>query len=65
MPGEERSAVLVVRLWREPGAEAGTFRGRVTMTAHADEAASTETAVVSAEEILGLVRGWLDEFEST
>jgi hypothetical protein len=34
------------------------------MTANADEARSTETAVASAEEILDLVRNWLDEFES-
>jgi hypothetical protein len=56
--------VLVVRLWREAGASVGVVRGRVTMTANADEARSTETAVASAEEILDLVRNWLDEFES-
>jgi hypothetical protein len=64
MAQEERSAVLVVRLWRESGAE-GAVRGRITMTANADEAGATETAVAGAEEILDVVRGWLDEFEST
>lgn len=64
MDKAERSAVLVVRLWREAGASDGAVRGRLTMTANADEGGSTETAVASAEEILDLVRGWLDEFES-
>jgi hypothetical protein len=64
MTQEERSAVLVIRLWKEPGAS-GTVRGRITMTANADEPGSTETAVASAEEILEVVRGWLDEFESS
>lgn len=64
MDKSERSAVLVVRLWREAEASEGLVRGRVTMTANADEAGSTETAVAGAEEILDLVRGWLDEFES-
>jgi hypothetical protein len=63
MTQEERSAVLVVRLWKESGAE-GTVRGRITMTANADAPNSTETAVASAEEIVDVVRGWLDEFES-
>jgi len=65
MDQAERSAVLVVRLWREAGAVGrGVVRGRVTMTANAGEARSTESAVASAEEILDLVRNWLDEFES-
>lgn len=64
MKKAERSAVLVVRLWREAEASDGAVRGRVTMTANADEGDSTETAVTETEEILALVRGWLDEFES-
>lgn len=64
MDQAERSAVLVVRVWREAGAEPGDVRGRVTMTANADEAGSTETAAAGADEILGLVRSWLHEFES-
>ena len=65
MDQAERSAVLVIRLWREAGAEAGAVRGRITMTANGDEAGSTETAVAaSADEIVGVVRNWLNEFES-
>jgi hypothetical protein len=60
----ERSAVLVVRLWREAGTSERAVRGRVTMTANADEGHSTDTAVANADEILNLVRSWLDEFES-
>lgn len=64
MDQAERSAVLVVRVWREAGMSAGAVRARITMTANADEAGSTESAAGSAQEILDLVRGWLDEFES-
>ncbi|MGZ4371191.1 MAG: hypothetical protein ACXVRK_01550 [Gaiellaceae bacterium] len=64
MDQAERSAVLVVRVWREAAGSAGSVRGRITMTANADEASSTETVVASADEILDLVRNWLDEFES-
>jgi hypothetical protein len=64
MDRAERSAVIVVRVWREAGAEPGGVRGRITMTADADDPGSTESAVASAEEILGLVRNWLSEFES-
>lgn len=60
----ERSAVLVVRVWREAGAEPGDVRARVTMTSNADEAGSHETAAAGAEEIIGLVRSWLSEFVS-
>jgi len=64
MDQAERSAVMVVRVWREAGAEPGGVRGRITMTANTDRPDSTETAVASAEEILGHVRSWLREFES-
>lgn len=64
MDQTERSAVLVVRVWREAGASAGAVRGRITKTENADEASSTEIAVASGDEILDLVRNWLDEFES-
>lgn len=64
MAQEERSAVLVVRLWRESGAEPNDVRGRITMAANADDVGATETAVASGEEVIGVVRNWLDEFES-
>lgn len=66
MDQAEQSAVLVIRLWREAGEASGAVRGRITMTANADEAGSTETAVVAnADEIVGVVRNWLNEFAST
>ena len=65
MAQKERSAVLVVRVWREAGTEPAVVRGRITMTADADEAGSTKTAAASGEEILGVVRDWLNEFSST
>jgi hypothetical protein len=60
---DERSAVLVFRVWREAGA--GVLRARLTMTANTDEPGATkEAAAASEEEILSLVRTWLEEFAS-
>lgn len=64
MDQAERTAVMVVRVWRETGAEPRDVRGRISMTANADEADSREAAVAGSEEILRLVRNWLTEFES-
>jgi len=35
------------------------------MTANADDPGQTETAAATGEEILSLVRAWLDRFAST
>jgi len=63
MEAHERSAVMVLRVWREGGTP--DLRARITMTADADEPGSRETAAASEEEILSLVRSWLEEFAST
>ena len=64
MAQKERSAVLVVRVWRESDAPAGEVRARITMTADADQSDATEVVVASAEEVVELVGGWLEEFSS-
>jgi hypothetical protein len=63
MDADERSAVMVLRVWREGGTT--DLRARITMTANADEPGGTETAAANEEEILSLVRSWLKEFAST
>lgn len=55
---------MVIRVWRDTGGKPESARGRITMTANADDPGSTETTVASAEEIPGIVRNWLAEFES-
>lgn len=59
---DERSAVLVLRVWREAGTEG--IRARITMTPNADEPGGTETAAASADDILAVVREWLAGFDS-
>ncbi|MGZ4372639.1 MAG: hypothetical protein ACXVRQ_10635 [Gaiellaceae bacterium] len=63
MEADERSAVLVLRVWREGGT--ADLRARITMTANADAPGGTETAAASEEEIVSLVRAWLEEFASS
>jgi hypothetical protein len=64
MAQNERSAVLVVRVWRESGAPVDEVRARITMTADGDQPDATEVVAARAEEILDVVRGWLEEFSS-
>jgi len=61
MREDERSAVLVIRAWREGGA---ALRARITQTADADAADRKETAVGGEAEILAVVRAWLEDFAS-
>jgi hypothetical protein len=53
-------AVLVVRIWREPGV-AG-FRGRVTYRADVSDTAEAVVVVDSEERLHAAVQGWLDAF---
>jgi hypothetical protein len=55
-----RGAVLVVRIWREPGV-AG-FRGRISYRVDATETAETEVVVHSADQLYAAVQEWLDAF---
>jgi hypothetical protein len=56
---EERTAVLVVRAWKETGAE-GSLRARVTSTLDVSVSGDEETLVAASEqEIVEIVRTWL------
>jgi hypothetical protein len=59
-PAPERTALLIVRAWIEIGD--GGLRARITRVldlAAPDEVVAT---VAGAEEVLGVVRSWLDDF---
>jgi len=61
MSKDERSAVLVIRVWRE-GSEAEDLRARITHSADAETPASEQTVTASEDEIVAAVRAWLREF---
>ena len=52
------SGVLVIRVWREPGAE-HPFRARITHGA--EEPPATGAATSDPDEVLAAVREWLAE----
>ena len=60
----DRSAALVVRVWREDGTR--SFRGRLTSTDTFPVGAGVELATVglasSPRDVVDAVRTWLDEF---
>jgi hypothetical protein len=56
---DERTAVLVIRAWREPGTD---VRARLTQTPDADEPGWEERAAEGDEAILAAVADWLRSF---
>ena len=59
---EERTAVLVIRAWYEPGSPVGQVRARLTQTPNADEPGWEQAAAAGEEEILEAVADWLHAF---
>jgi hypothetical protein len=59
---EERSAVLVIRAWYEPGSPPGQLRARLTQTPDADRPGWEQAAAAGEEEILAAVADWLHAF---
>jgi hypothetical protein len=58
----ERTAVLLIRLWREEGNGPGSPRARIIQTLDVSGPVRTKTAAASEEEILAVVRAWLSAF---
>ncbi|HEY3551202.1 MAG TPA: hypothetical protein VGK69_09155 [Gaiellaceae bacterium] len=56
---EERTGVIVVRAWLESN---GRVRARVTATDLAKPAEESVSPVEGVDEIVGLVRAWLERF---
>jgi hypothetical protein len=57
----ERTGVLVIRVWIEPGAGGG-IRARITRTLDVAERDEVATAASTPEEITRTVGDWLDAF---
>jgi hypothetical protein len=53
----ERIGVAVVRVWTEPG---GGFRGRITTTVDVAERDEEVAAAASPEELIALLKAWLE-----
>jgi hypothetical protein len=58
-PLEERTGVIVVRAWQERD---GRVRARVTATDLSMPEEESVSAAEGIEEIVGLVRAWLERF---
>ena len=61
---EERSAVLVIRAWYEPGSPPGQVHARLTQTPDADEPGWEQAAASGEDEILAAVADWLHAFRA-
>ena len=57
----EHASVLVIRVWRESGAEPGDLRARLTQTLDVAAPGWDEAAAAGEEGILAAVRSWLSE----
>jgi hypothetical protein len=55
----ERTAVLVIRLWKEEDIGRDSMRARITQSLDVSSPVRTETAAASEAEILDAVRVWL------
>ena len=59
----ERTGVLVLRLWIEPSARAGeALRARITAEIDLGSGSRVTTAAVGVEQIVDVVRKWVEEF---
>ena len=57
--------MLVIRAWREEGAEGDRLHARLTETGNAAVPGWHASAASSEEEILAAVRSWLERFSTT
>ena len=58
----EKTGVLVIRAWIEPGVGEHALRARITRTLDVAEQEAAESAAASEEEILAVVQEWLSSF---
>jgi hypothetical protein len=59
---DDRSAVLVIRLWLEEGVEDEPLRARITRTLDTSAPRSVEGAARSEAEIMAAVQDWVRAF---
>jgi hypothetical protein len=58
---DEHASVLVIRVWRESGAEPGDLRARLTETHDVEAPGWEQSAAAGEQNILAAVRAWLHE----
>jgi hypothetical protein len=59
---DDRSAVLVIRAWHEPGSPPREVRARLTQTPDTDTTGWDESVARGEDEIVAAVLRWLDDF---
>jgi hypothetical protein len=62
---KERSAVMVIRAWHEPGSAPSQVRVRLTQTPDTGQPGWEQSAAEGEEEILAAVAEWLHAFTAT
>jgi hypothetical protein len=62
---DERSAVIVIRAWREAGSESDGVVARITQTVGAESQSWEESAAAGEGEIVAAVRAWLSALDGT
>jgi len=58
---DERTGVLVLRVWVERDGDDG-LRARITTESELGSGERTSVGAVTAEQIVGYVSGWLEDF---
>jgi hypothetical protein len=59
---DDRSAVLVIRAWHEPGSPPHDVRARLTQTRDTDVTGWDESVARGEAEIVAAVLRWLEDF---
>jgi hypothetical protein len=62
---DERSAVIVIRAWREAGSESDGVVARITQTTGTESQSWEESAAAGESEIVAAVRAWLNALDGT
>jgi hypothetical protein len=62
---DERSAVIVIRAWREAGSGSEDVVARITRTVGAASQSWEESAAAGESEIVAAVRAWLSAIDGT
>jgi hypothetical protein len=62
---DERSAVIVIRAWRDAGSKSDDVVARITQTVGAGPQSWEESAAAGEHEIVAAVRAWLKALDAT
>jgi hypothetical protein len=60
---DERSAVIVIRAWRDAGSKSDVVVARITQTVGAASRSWEESAATGESEIVASVRAWLNALD--